>query len=282
MSRKKREFWESAALNTATQRFYYDQLVELAISMFKWVNLPDSVDPRFLELTLFADGQCVFFRDDELGFLALQNAMAGNLNVYRIPINRRAYAANGYNKNLTENDSVVIFNNFMHTNSRMDAALTARKLYNIDRAIEVNANAQKTPILILCDESQRLTMLNLYKQFEGNEPFIFGDKMLNANTITSVNTQAPYVADKLYELKRNIWNEALTRLGIFNVDQNKKERLITDEVEKNQADTVANRWARLAVRQQACEQINRMFSLNISCVYRDDYIETRQEGEPVE
>lgn len=172
MAKKDGKFWQSARRNNATYLQYYMHLAELAMSMFEWKNLPDTVDARFLELTLFEDGQIVFFKDEELGFLCLQCAVNGGFNVYRIPTNRRAYAVNGYQKNLTENDSVIIYNNFLRTNSMLDVRNFAERLYNIDRAIDVNINAQKTPILIKCDEQQRLTMLNTYQQYDGNQPVI--------------------------------------------------------------------------------------------------------------
>lgn len=271
MAKKDRQFWESAAMNNGTYRQYYNRLVELAISMFEWKNLPDSVDARFLELCLFVDGQAIFFYDEELGYLTLQNAMNGGFNVYRIPVNRRAYAVNGYNRELNENNSVIIFNNYLHTNSQSDAVIFAKRLYNLDRAIDVNANAMKTPIIIKCDETQRLTMLNLYKQYDGNEPYIFGDKSINTNAVQVLKTDAPYVADKLYQLKTQIWNEALTYLGISNINVQKKERLITDEVTRNQGGTIASRYSRLNARRDACKQINKMFGLDIWCDYREDY-----------
>ena len=271
MAKKDRQFWESAAMNNGTYKQYYNRLVELAISMFEWKNLPDSVDARFLELCLFVDGQAIFFYDEELGYLTLQNAMNGGFNVYRIPVNRRAYAVNGYNRKLNENNSVIIFNNYLHTNSQLDAVMFAKRLYNLDRAIDVNANAMKTPIIIKCDETQRLTMLNLYKQYDGNEPYIFGDKAINTNAIQVFKTDAPYVADKLYQLKTQIWNEALTYLGISNINVQKKERLITDEVTRNQGGTIASRYSRLNARRDACKQINTMFGLDIWCDYREDY-----------
>lgn len=206
-----------------------------------------------------------------MGFLCLQNVLGGEYNVYRIPTKRRAYAVNGYQKELDENNSVIIFNNYLHTNSMLDVRMFAKRLYNLDRAIDVNANAQKTPILIQCDEKQRLTMLNLYKQYEGNEPVIFGDKNLNANGIKVLQTSAPYVADKLYELKAQLWNEALTYLGISNINAQKKERMITDEVTRNLGATIASRYSRLQSRREACEKINAMFGLNIWCNYRDDF-----------
>lgn len=274
MSKKNdRQFWESAGMNNATYMQYYNRLVELSISMFKWNNLPPSIDERFLELALFTDGQAVFFKDEEMGFLALRAAISGGFNVYQIPKERRAYAANGFNMMLNENDSVIIFNNLLHTNSVLDVEMFSRRLYNLDRAIDVNANAQKTPILLLCDESERLTLKNLYMKYDGNMPFIFGDKNLNPKAMQVLNTGAPYVADKLYTLKTQIWNEALTYLGIAHVDTNKKERMIVSEVDRTQGGTVASRYSRLNARQTACEQINEMFGLNISCEYRDDSME---------
>ena len=271
MAKRDGKFWQSARRNNATYLQYYMHLAELAMSMFEWKNLPDTVDARFLELTLFEDGQIVFFKDEELGYLCLQCAVNGGFNVYRIPTNRRAYAVNGYQKNLTENDSVIIYNNFLRTNSMLDVRNFAERLYNIDRAIDVNINAQKTPILIKCDEQQRLTMLNTYQQYDGNQPVIFGDKALNTNAFQVLNTGAPLVADKLYTLKTQLWNECLTYLGISNINVQKKERLITDEVTRNQGGTIASRYARLEARRQACDQINRMFGLDVECNYREDY-----------
>lgn len=280
MGRKKDTFIDSALMNNRTYLQYYNRLTELALSMFEWTGLPKSVDPRFLEMCLFADGKAVFFKDPAMadeyggeGYLALQVAIEGQLNVYRIPTKRRAYATSGYNKNLDQHDSVIIFNNFMHTNAKLDVEMFSRRLYNLDRIIDVNANAQKTPVLIKCTEDERLTMKNLYMQYDGNEPFIFGESDLNANGLTVLKTDAPYVADKIYQLKTQIWNEALTYLGIMNVNSVKKERLITDEAVRNSGGTIASRYSRLEARRMACKQINEMFGLNIWCDYREDYQE---------
>ena len=271
------QFCESAYMNNRTYLQYYNRLTELAISMFEWQNLPETIDQRFLEMCLFSDGMCVFFQDEVLGYLSLQCMIGGKLNVYRIPMERRAYATNGYQRDLDGTNSVIIFNNYLHTNSMLDVEMFSKRLYNLDRAIDVNANAQKTPVLIQCDESQRLTMKNLYKQYEGNEPFIFGSKGLDANGLKVLQTGAPYVADKLYELKTQIWNEALTYLGISNINVVKKERMITDEVTRNQGGTVASRYSRLESRRQACKQINEMFGLDIWVDYREDFQDIQEQ-----
>ena len=172
---------------------------------------------------------------------------------------------------LKPSNSVMIFNNLLRTNSILDVKMFALRLYNIDRTIDINVNAQKTPVLIVCDENERLTMQNVYKQWQGNEPVIKGDKNLNLKGITVLKTDAPYVADKLYELKCNIWNEALTYLGISNITINKKERMITDEVERNQGGVLANRYPFLNPREKAVIDINKMFNRDIEVEFREDW-----------
>lgn len=269
-ARAKTFFEDSAIKNNATYAQYLFRLMELSVSMFEWKNLPDTVNARFLELTLFSDGHAVFFKDPELGFLTLQAALGGQLDVYRIPTQRHVFSASGYSNNLTKDDSVIIWNNYLHRNSYLDVVMFAERLYNLDRIIDVNANAQKTPVLLLADEKQRLTLLNVYQKYDGNQPVIFGSKDFDLKSVTAINTGAPYVADKIAQLKADIWNEALTYLGISNINVQKKERLITDEVARLQGGTIASRYSRLQARKEAADQINKMFDLNISVEYRDD------------
>ena len=271
--KKDRECWESAYMNNRTYQFYYDRLMELAISMFEWKNLPPSLDPRFIELTLFSKGYAVFFKDEELeDYIALTCMITGKWDIYRTPIERRAYATNGYSKTLDNKNSVLIYNNYLRVPSMKEIELFAERLYRLERTIDVNVNAQKTPVIIQCNESQRLTMKNLYMQWSGFEPFIFGDKNLDLNTIKVLNVEAPFVADKIQQLKAQIWNEAMTYLGISNVNTTKKERLITDEVSRDLGSTVASKYTRLNARKDACKKINEMFGLNIDVEYREDFM----------
>lgn len=281
-AKRKTEFWESAVMNNATYLQYYNRLTELSIAMFEWTGLPDTVDPRFLELGLFKYGQMVFFKDDVIGYLCLNAAVGGGFDVYGVPLKSRAYTPyNGYQMDVDIGNSVMMYNNYLRTNSCLDVQVYAKRLYNLDRIIDVNANAQKTPILIKCSEQQRLTMKNLYKEYDGNAPVIFGDNGLNDGGFTVLNTDAPFVADKIYQLKTEVWNEALTFLGISNINVQKKERLITDEVSRNMGGVIASRYSRLNARQEACKKINDMFGLNVWCEYREDYrdIEKMSEDE---
>ena len=248
--RRNRTYFDESALNNNRNYIhYFNRLLELSISMFEWKNLPDTVDDRFLEYTLFM----------------------------RIPIRRRAYAVNGYQRELTDKDSVLIYNNEIRTNSVELVRIFAHRLWDFDCIIGINARAQKTPVLVQGTEQQRLTLLNLYKEFDGNAPVIFGDKNLDINALKAIKTDAPYVGDKLYQLKTQYWNEALTYLGISNVTFQKKERLISDEVMRQQGGTIASRYSRLNSRRRAAEEINRMFGLNIEVDFREDFREMDDE-----
>lgn len=262
----------SDRLNRNTFNDYFNRLFELAINMFKWDNLPDTVDERFLELALCEKGYCLYFNDEIMGNLALTCMIGGELDVYRIPTRRIAFAVNGYQAERTNKDSVLIYNNYLHTPTMQTISLYAERLTAIERAIDVNVNAQKTPIAILTDEKQKRTVEEIYRKYEGNAPVIIGAKNLDLDSVKAITTGAPYVADKLNILKRQIWNEALTFFGIENANTEKRERLVSDEITSNLGGVQAQRYVMLNAREQAADKINRMFGTNISVKFRQDIL----------
>jgi len=270
MGRKSdRSFWDSAKTNTLTYSNYYNRLVGIALSMFEWHNLPDTVDARFMEMALFGDGKALFFKDDVMGYLVLQFMGIEPLNVYRIPLKRIAQSANGYHAEYDETNSVIIWNNMTHTNSYSDVDEASKRLYEIQRTIDTNIKAQKTPVMIMAkSESQKLTMKNAYMQYDGNQPFIFTDKDFDPNSIKALSTQAPYVADVLFNAKKEIWNEVLSSLGVPVTDRVKRERLLAAEIAGDKASSVAQQFVRLEPRKKACEEINKMFGLDVEVTYR--------------
>lgn len=148
--------------------------------------------------------------------------------------------------------------------------LFAKRLWFMDQIIDINVNAQKTPVMVIGDQKQRTTLINLYQKYDGNAPFIFADDSLGVKNLQALNTGAPFIADKLYQLRTDIWNQALQFIGVSNVSIEKKERVITDEVQQSNAGTVNRRFSRLHERQVACERINKMFGLHLSVDVRED------------
>lgn len=251
---------------------HFNRLKSLAISSYKWEGMPDTIDVRFMELTLFSMGMAVFFKDEILDrYLCLPCKINEPLDVYNIPRRRTAYANNGYNYDLDDTNSVLIFNNMLHEPDADICEQFAMRLYELDSTIDINCHAQKTPILIRCAENQRLTIENMYAKYDGNMPVIFGDKnSLDPDAIKVLTTGAPFIAGNVMEIKNSVWNEVLTYLGISNMSVTKSERLITDEVQRSMGGVFANRYSRLSERQEACKRINEMFGLDVSVEFREN------------
>lgn len=269
MGKRKKAFEESLQLNQKTYDYWMRRLTELAVNMIEWTGLPDTIDTRYLEMILCNKGLAVFFKDQELDqYLALNVMISDKWNVYNIPTGREAYAVNGYHNKLDISNSVIIFNNYLHTPTIIDLEIYARKLYEVDRAIDVNIIGQKTPHIVKCSENQRLVLENLFMNYQGNIPFIFGDKSMNFENLDTIDITTPYVTDKLQIARRQIFNDALTYLGIENNSNEKAERMVINESLSNLGAIEAARKTRLNARQQACDLINKMFGLNVSVKYR--------------
>lgn len=256
---------------------YYSRLKNIALSVFEWKNLPETCNARFLENTLFEYGQAVFVEDSDMSFLTLKVTPADRLNVYNEPVGYTAFST-GYNKIYSADDCVIIKNNPLIKSTDSTIMLFAEKLATIDLAMTVNIKAQRTPILIRCDEKTRRTLAEVYRQYDGNSPVIMGLKGLQDNPLDAIVTGAPFVADKLREEKCAVWNEALEFLGLnTNPSDKKRERLIVSEVDANNEQIDIQVETMLAARREACEMINEKYGLNVSVEKRVK--EVRPDGE---
>lgn len=260
-------FADAGVKNNAVFLDYYKRLRLLAMTMFKWNDLPETMNARYLEKCLYYSGLCCFCYDDNFGWLSLKCNPSAELNIYDESISYTAYSYN-YTKDYDLKDIVLVRNNVERIPTDYTIRLFAERLYEAERAIEVNVKAQKTPVLIRCDEKQRLTLKNIYMKYDGNEPVIFGDKNLDISGIEVLKTEAPFVAKELEEYKASVWSEALTFLGINSTPFEKKERLVTDEVNSNNQMIMASADIMLATRQKACEEFNKRYGFNISVELR--------------
>lgn len=249
-------------INNRTMIDYLDRLRMLATSLFTWKGLDEIAGvgaSRFLEQALFENGRACFVKDNELGYLALKVNPSDKLNVYNLPTKVNAWSI-GYNKNFNFDDIVYIMNNELEKPTMASLELFAYRLYDTERIIDTNLNAMRTPVLIEGDTKTILTLKNVYMQYQGNTPFIFGNKQFDiSNKLNVLKTDAPYLVDKLDIHKHQIFNDALTVLGIDNANTDKKERLITNEVESNEqlVNYYLNCWYK--TRKKACDEINEKF-----------------------
>lgn len=259
--------------NVRTFDYYFNRLSNIALAIYEWTDLPDTVDPRFLELSIYRNGMCLFFKDEVLDrFDALPCMIGGTFDTHNIPILRRAYAANGYQYECDNTNSVIIYHNYMHGVPLWDIEMFATRLADYQRTEDVNVRAQKTPIVTLADDDQKAAWENIILSYMGNVPLMLANKSLNPDALKVLKTDAPFTADKIEELRVQVWNDAMSYLGVSNVNVTKKERLITDEVQRNMGGVLASRYSPLEMRKMACEKINEMWGLKVDVKYREDIL----------
>ena len=261
----------SKMLNDLTFTDYYRRLSLLARTIFKWDNLPNNINEKWIESFLYHYGGCMFFNHPDIGFMIANYKDFGELNHYDEPTFLKPILPNTLsNDKIYEigKDCVLIHNNDDLIPTSTTMKLYAYKLAQIDRTIDVNIKAQKTPILIKCPEKQRLTLQNVYRQYDENMPVIFGSKDLDLSEVSVLKTDAPIVFDKLEIQKHNVWNECMSFLGINNANQDKRERLVDDEVEANNEQVEMYAHVFLKSRQNDAEMINKLFNTNINPCFR--------------
>ena len=291
--RKFGAFNDAPLINDLTFIDFLRRFRQIALSRFVWEDLPEGLDQIFLEQVLYYDGIASFLYDKTNGFMNLRANVSGDLNYYGLPtklncwsyniqkIRNVYYGANEFNLRPKEQECILVRNSWDGESTAATLELFAMRLYEAERASDVNIKQQKFPALITTDENQRLTMENLYKKVDGNIPVIFGDSKLNDTTkVKTFNTQAPYVADKLQDYKKEIFNEALQFLGINSLNE-KKERLINQEASSNNEVTNLNLQAQLAPRQEACRLFNEKYGENISVKIRSDLYNIVKEQESI-
>lgn len=265
----------SMLINNKTYIDYLNRLKLIAVSLFTWKGLDEVAGygaSRFMEMNLYEFGKSCFLKDSELGFKVLRAMPDDKYNIYYLPNRVKAYSL-GYNKMYDFDDLIYVMNNELELPTIDTISLFAYRLFDTERTIDVNLTAQKTPILIEGDTKTILTLKNVYMQYTGNTPFIFGNKQFDiSNKLNVLKTDAPYLIDKLENHKHEIWNECMTYLGINNANTDKKERLITDEVESN--NDLINFYLNCfyKTRKEACDLINKKYNLKIEIELNKDVL----------
>ena len=257
----KSEFRDAMLLNNQTYIDYLERLKKIATSLFEWVNLPESCNARYLELTLYYKGQASLLYDNNYGFINTQACDSGYINIYGLPtlVNCYSYSYNAmrstYVPGSDENEEkdkecILVLNNYMRVPTATTLELFAYRLAELQRTFDTNVKTQKFPVLIRTDQKQIFTLRKMYEEYDGNTPAIFADKnLVTDDALKAIKTDAPLILRELNDAKREIWNEALTFLGVSNLSE-KRERLITSEADSNNELINLNLQSYLIPRQQ--------------------------------
>lgn len=263
-------FRDAMILNSETYIDYLERMKKICLSMFEWENLPNSMNARFIEMCLYYNGQCAFLFDENYGYINTMCCDGGYINIYGLPTELNCYSYR-YNerRSLYMNDTgeekdkecILVMNNFERVPTAATVTLFASRLAEAQRTADVNIKAQRTPVLITTDQKQYFTLKKMYEEFDGNTPAIFADKnLITPDSLKSLKTDAPFIAQAVMDYKREIWNEFLTSIGVANLSE-KRERLISNEVDSNNELINLNLQSMLIPRKEACKQFNEKYGL---------------------
>lgn len=264
------------ANNLITLSHWEDQLAQLAIASIEW-DVPDTVDPIYLERALFYHGKAIVFATDE-GLVALAGFGSSLPNVYGIPTLRRVNAANGFTAELDNTNSVIVYNNVTRTNGQCRASMYAQRLAELDRIIELNAKAQKTPVLLKAPKEAELSVANAYAEYDTNAEVIKINNDFQPEAISAVNLAVPFEGNNIRALQQDIYAQYMRERGIGSSNTGKAERLNTSEVAAGNSGLLMYQAALMQPRLQACKLINQRFAevlggKEVSCRFRRDMID---------
>lgn len=264
-------YWQSAEWNQRSFRAYRDWICALAINRYKWINLPETCDERFLEFTLMRQGVATiaYPKNMPMQFFSTQVNMDGRWNVYDTPSHWQSIGNNGWRFNASPQTGVLVYDNRMRIPYWNQVEFFARRLAALDRVEDINMRQQNTPYLITAPRESINDAKQMYKQIAGGEPAIIGKPNLSNIDIQALNTQVPYLGKELSEKKLALWDEIYNFLGISHVGQ-KSERLTSEEVAASNEPSNLMALDGLNSRRDACKKLNDRFGTDIHVVWRKD------------
>lgn len=263
-------FRDAILMNDQTYIDYLERMKKICLSMFEWQNLPTSMNARFIEMSLFYNGQAAFLYDDNYGYINTMAADGGYINIYGLPTELNCYSYRfNQRRSLYMTDTgeekgkecILVMNNYERIPTAATVNLFAYRLAEAQRTADVNIKAQRTPILLTTDQKQLFTLKKMYEEYDGNTPAIFADKnVITPDALKAIKTDAPFIGQNIMDYKREIWNEFLTFMGISNLSE-KRERMVSNEIDSNNELVNLNLQALLIPRKEACRQFNEKYGL---------------------
>ena len=257
----KKKLVNSQLNNFATYQMYLRQCLTLAENVFEFPNMPIYIDLAYVNKVLLRKGAIAFFYDDVLEeLIALPFTSYGKLDVYGRPLKIQVFGKNGYTRVLNKDEYVIMYDNNGQYPLFIDICQYAERIALTTRTTDINIGQQKTPRFWKTSSEKVKSLKDLVNNVDGYEETILTYEDINFDDTSLVLAPAPFVADKLDIHKEKEWNEFLRLIGIANMNFQKKERNIKDEILASQGGTIASRYSRFQPRQNAVDKINEKFS----------------------
>ena len=252
-----------------SERFYFEMLSLLAMSRFKWENIPIEIPEYQLEKCLFYSGMAGITFDDIAEKYVILPVIytTDGLNMYGEPNKFKMFSYSNFvnydNLELNKN-GLICYNNILKESNLFLCYRYSQRLQMIDNIIDMNIDKQKSPYIILCkDKKEYLSLKNLLNKLDLDTPAIYETKELLEESVKTLDLKVELKSDDLLKAKREIYNEACLYLGISSSLSSKKERLISAEVDSETQRYEIYRQTALQTREYFCKQVKKMYNLDL-------------------
>lgn len=263
--------------NFKTYLMYQRQLLTLAENVFQFKGLPSFIDVSYLNSCLLRQGAVAFFYDDVLDMvLALPFMNVGTLDVYGRPKTIRVYSQNGYQRTLKNGEFVIMYDNNGRYPLYLDILQYSERIANNVRTSDINVSQQRTPRIWKTSANKEKSVKDLVNNVDAMSEVVISYEDLNVDDTQIVLNPAPFVTDKIMQYNDKLWSEFFRLIGIANLTEVKRERLIKDEMVASQGGTIASRFSRFEPRARAIKEINEKFGKHLEEKIQVEYY----DGEP--
>lgn len=255
--------------NFKTYNMYFRQMLTLAENVFEFKNLPEFIDVSYLNKQLLRKGSVAFFKEDGLGLIALPYDVVGNLDVYGRPNRIEVHGDNSFHRILNRDEYVIMYDNNGRYPLYLDICQMAERIALCVRTEDVNILHQRTPRVWKTSKDKELSLKNAINEIDSMQENVIAYESLDIEDANVILAPAPYVTDKIDIHLKELWAEFFRLIGVANLQEQKRERVIVDEMVASQGGTIASRFSRFEPRKEAIEKINNKFNADIQVQYYD-------------
>lgn len=257
----KKKMINTQLANFKTYQMYFRQMLTLAENVFEFKNLPEFIDVSFLNKTLLRKGSIAFFKEKDLGLIALPYNIIGSLDVYGRPNKIEVFADNSFHRILQRDEYIIMYDNNGRYPLYLDICQMAERIALCVRTNDINMVHQRTPRVWKTSKDKELSLKNAINEIDSMQESVVTYESLDIEDMNAVLAPAPYVADKIDQHIKELWAEFFRLIGVANLQEQKRERVIIDEMIASQGGTIASRFSRFEPRKNAIDKINKKWNL---------------------
>ena len=278
---------EVEGLNNTSYFYYFNKLLKMIYAIFKFDNIPDNWNMPYFKEHLFIDG-VVCVTDTAAGVIPLMTGRSG-VNIYGQPTD--FIISNPVLGTITgkiDIDGIMVYTSMIGNEYQSLVPLISRYatlLSEVDGSLQTTLiNSRVAHVFSASSNAQMKTMQRVYDDISKGKPAVFIRKNPDESNDHALfnNVKNSFIGIELLEVKRSILNEFMSEIGINNANTQKRERLITGEVDSNKAELSANIYMWYENLKTCIDKVNNKYNLNIIFDYNYDVLEAWQKDGGVE